>query len=280
MNPEKLENPKSLNTNTNNEAKKKKTLLIASGVAGLLLLIGAGIGIFYLLTHVSAEDYRRADTRLTEMRRANTAMVNDVSSLSRSITSATSDTFDEKLNDARDSLDTLKSENEALAKEKAVRFGEGADLYKAFNDKAQTYAVYVDELISSVDKIRPAMEPCQKIGKSSVEVDDRASTVDACVTELEKAGELPNAEFNRYFGALKGKYATYGDLYQRYNKLTSPLGSQRAEYIEIRDKTSAVLAEIRTLRTDFIRDLNDRDKETSLKDVFDDLRGYLKEQRA
>lgn len=266
--------------NGSNTPKKKKTLLIASIVGGLLLLIGAGIGIFYLMTHVSAEDYSRAETRLTEMRRADTAMVSEVSSLSRSITTATDDTFDEKLTEARGSLDKIKTENEALAKEKAVRFGEGATLYKAFNDKAQTYIVYVDELISSVDKIRPAMEPCQKIGKSSVDVDDRASVVDDCVAELEKVGELPNAEFNRYFGTLKDKYAAYGDLYERYNKLTSPTGSQRAEYIQIRDETNDLLAEIRTLRTDFLSDLDKRDKETSLKDVADKLRDFLKEQRS
>lgn len=265
---------------TSHTPQKKKKILIASIVGGLLLLIGAGVGIYYLLTHVSDEDYRRAEAQLTEIRRADTAMVREVSSLSRSTSTVTEATFDEKLADARASLDKIKTENEALAKEKAVRFGEGADLYSAFNNKAQSYFVYVDELIASVDTIRPALAPCQKIGSSSVEVADRASVVNDCVAELKKAGDLPNAEFNRYFSSLKDKYAAYGDLYERYNKLTSPNGSQRAEYTKIRDEATKLLTEIRSLRTEFLNDLDARDKETSLKDVSDDLRDFFKDQRS
>lgn len=262
------------------QPQKKKKLLIASIVGGLLLLIGAGIGIYFLITHVSDEDYRRADAQLTEIRRADTAMVREVTSLSRSTSTVTEATFDEKLADARASLDKMKVENETLAKEKAVRFGQGADLYSTFNSKAQTYFTYVDELITSVDKIRPALAPCQKIGSSSVAVADRASVVDACVAELKKAGDLPNAEFNRYFGSLKDKYAAYSKLYDRYNKLTSPTGSQRAEYVKISDEANKILSEIRSLRTEFLRDLDARDKETSLKDVSDDLRDFFKDQRS
>ena len=113
-----------------------------------------------------------------------------------------------------------------------------------------------------------------------MQVDDRASVVDDCVAELKKAGDLPNAEFNRYFGSLKDKYATYSDLYVRYDKLTSPNGSQRAEYNKISTEASTLLTEIRSLRTEFLKDLDARDKETSLKDVSDDLRDFFKDQRS
>lgn len=259
---------------------KKKKILVASIAAGLLLIVGAGLGIYYLLTNVSDEDYRRAEAQLTEIRRADTAMVREVTSLSRSSSIVTEATFDEKLADARASLGKIKSENETLAKEKAVRYGEGADLYGAFNTKAQAYFVYADELIASIDKVRPALAPCQKIGSSSVQVDDRASVVDDCVAELKKAGDLPNAEFNRYFGSLKDKYAAYSDLYVRFGKLTAPNGSQRAEYNKISAEANTLLTEIRSLRTEFLKDLDARDKETSLKDVSDDLRDFFKDQRS
>lgn len=258
----------------------KKLIILIASIVGALLVIGAIAAVLYfMLMSVSKEDYSKAQTQLESVSTASSEVLSDVTTLSRTLGATSTDaTFDGNVKDARDSLAKMRSENEELGKLKAVRVGEGGELYKTFDSKINAYLDNADGLVTSVDKLRPALVSCSKIS-SSIAGAARSTALKSCSTELNKIDSLPNPQFNTYVTSLKSAYSAYAKDYATTIALTDPYGAQYSQFTTLRDKVLADQEKITDATKTFTEDLQTRDEELSLKDPAEALHDYLVKQQ-
>jgi hypothetical protein len=155
-----------------------------------------------------------------------------------------------------------------------VQFGDGAPLYRTFNDKLTAYLDNADGLISSVDTLRPALVACGEL-PDTVAGQDRADVLKDCADELNKVPTLPNAEFNNYLNSIKVSYADFAKVYAEGIKLTDPYGSQASKLLELNKKVTTDQKAISTATSDFTDALQKRDDELSVKDSAETLYDFL-----
>ncbi len=256
----------------------KKIALIAGIVGGVVILAIVGIIAFFLLNAVSKQDYRDAARQFNNVQSAGSSLTSDVSSLSYSMRSSDDGEFNNDISAVEDDLSKVKSENDKLANSKAVRVGEGAKLYGAFNDKLKAYTSNGTEIVDSVKKLRPAMLVCNKIN-STTDNNARTAAVKSCSQELGKVGDVPNAAFNNYVKSLHDSYVDYATTYESIAALTNPYGSQYDQYKTLRDKMYAIQDKISAATKTFSSDLEKRDNEVSVKDSAQALADYLNKQQ-
>lgn len=258
--------------------KGKKLALILGSIGGVILLALIGAILYFTLGSVTKEDYRDAARQFNNVQIAGTAFYSDVSSLSYSLRDDDDTAFNDDLKAAQESIDKVRSENESLSKLKAVRVGEGAKLYKTFNDKLDQYLTNGGELIESVKQLRPAMLTCAKIS-SATDAGARVTALKTCSTALGQVGELPNEQFKTYAAALKDNYAAYATTYEKIAALTNPYGAQYEQYKTLRDQMYDTQDKISAASKTFTSDLDKRDKEVSVEDSSKALANYLNEQQ-
>lgn len=256
----------------------KKIVLIASIVGGAILLAVIGVVVFLLLTTVSKDDYRAAAKQFNEVSKASSSLNSDVASLGRASGNTTDSDFDTRLKDTEASLANLKTQNEELSKLKAVRVGDGAALYKTFNDKVAAYVAYGDDLLVSVKNIRPAMVVCSKAG-SAADADARVAVIKQCAESLGKVSDLPSSEFKTFVTDIKVAYEEYAKVYEQMTALKSPFGDQYEQYKTLSTQMSAVSKKISTIASTFSDALKAHDDQVSVKDSADALADYLNEQQ-
>jgi hypothetical protein len=256
----------------------KKIVLIASIVGGAILLAVIGVVVFLLLTTVSKDDYRAAAKQFNEVSKASSSLNSDVSSLGRATGSTPDATFDENVKETEESLAALKSTNDELGKLKAVRVGEGATLYKAFNDKLAAYTAYGSDMVASVKALRPALVICDKSGDAG-DAAARVAALKDCSDALGKVNDLPNAEFKAFVAELKDAYAKIATLSESMSGITDPYGKQYEEYKKIRDDLTAVSTKLSAATRTFSTAVKEHDDQVSVKDAAEALADYLNEQQ-
>lgn len=256
----------------------KKMMLIAAIVGGAILLAIIGVILFFVLTTVSKEDYRDAVRQYNKVQIASSSLNSDVSRLGSATSSSSDSAFNESIEETEASLAKIKTENEALSKLKAVKVGEGAKLYKAFNEKLKAYLTYGEGLITSVKNLRPAMVTCDK-GTQASDAATRVAGLKACSTELAGVSDIPNAEMKTYITALSEGYAKYAEISEKVAALTNPYGSQYEEYKALRDQMYDELDTISAAADTFSDALSKRDDELSVKESADKLGDFLSDQQ-
>lgn len=257
----------------------KKALLIGGIIAGVVVLAIIAAVVFNLLTTVSKQDYRNATLQFNAVSRASTTLNSEASSLGSAVSGSTSDEkFQESLKEARDAVEKIKTENEKLSKEKAVRVGEGAELYKTFDEKLSQYLTYAGGLVTSVENIRPAMLTCDKIGDVT-ESDARVAALNECSAALNGVKDIPNEAFKAYIDKIKGAYTEYADIYQKVSAITAPFGAQSAEYRALRDRMNEAQRNLSAASRDFTTALKESDDKYDVKPSSKVLGDYLTEQQ-
>lgn len=259
------------------EPKSKKPLLIAAIIGGAVLLAIIGVVAYMLLSTVSKEDYRNATKQFNSVSSASSSLNSDVRSLS-SATSSSDEKFDESVKEVEASLAKIETENEELSKQKAVRVGEGAELYGTFNDKMKAYLAYADELVVSVKNVRPAMLKCSAVSDAE-DVTSRIAALKECASSLGSVSDIPNAQFKTYIGEIKGVYEEYASIYEGMAGITAPFGAQATEYRALRDRMTAVQKTLSDSTKKFSADLKVRDDELSMKDSTKALGDFLVEKQ-
>lgn len=263
--------PKKSNTN--------KIILIASIVGGVVILGIIAVVLFLMFTTVSKQDYRDAAVQFNDVSRASSALTTSASTLGRSASGSTTDaTFQESLKSSQDAITKIETENDELSKLKAVRVGEGATLYKTFNDKVDAYVAYAKGLVTSVENIRPAMVVCDKVSDAN-DAAARVTALKACSTALGDVKELPNSSFKKFVDEIKTAYASYATIYEGISALTSPYGAQYEQYKTLRDSMYETQDKITAASKEFSSSLTASDKEFSVKESADALGAYLTEQQ-
>ncbi len=256
----------------------KKMILIAAVVGGAILLAIIAAIIFVALTSVSKEDYRDAVRQYNKVNVASASLTSDVSLLGSAAGNSSDAIFDQRVSEVEDSIAKIKTENAELAKLKAVRVGEGAKLYKTFNDKMKAYLAYGSDLVTSVKNLRPAMVTCDNVSDAS-DAAARVAAVKACATELEGISDIPNEQMKTYITALADSYKKYASIYEQMTALTNPYGAQYEQYKALRDQSYDVQDAITAAGTTFRKDLEKQDDELSVKDSANKLGDYLSDQQ-
>ena len=257
---------------------KKKTVLIAAIAGGVVLLAVIGFIVFSLLSTVSKKDYQEATVQYNAVSTASSSLTSDVSTLSGSIDDEEDASFDKAVSDAEAGVAKIKTENDELSKMKAIRFGDGAKLYKPFNEKVKTYLAYATELIDSVKNLRPAMKSCQELSKATDNA-GRVAGLKKCATELKGVTDIPNAEMKEFISVIATSYDEYASILEQTSALTNPFGSQYEQYKALRDKMTAVQTKILDASKKMTTALEKRDEEMSVKDSAKALGDFLTEKQ-
>lgn len=260
-------------------SKKKKVILLAGIIGGAILLAIVGVAVYLLLTTVSKEDYRQATVQFNKVSDANTSLSTEASTLGDEAATGSDSAFDTALADTEESIATIKTENEALSKLKAVRFGEGAKLYKTFDDKLDAYLVYAGGIVTSVKNLRPAFAVCSDGSAGAADTSSMVAALKACSNALGEVTDIPNAEFKTFIDEIKVAYGEYATVYEKMSALSNPFGAQYNEYMALRDQLTAVQTKISDASEAFSEGLDAREDELSVKDSADALSDYLAEQQ-
>ena len=266
------------NTELTPEPKKsnKKLIMILGIVGGVVLLAIVAAVLYFLLMMVSAKDYQEAAKQFNVVSSANTKLTSSVTSVA-SDADGTDDEFNASIKEAKASVSSLKDENKKLGELKAIRVGDAAPLYKTFDGKLTTYLSYADELITSVDKARPALLSCNE--KATGEPAARIAVVKKCATDLEAVKDVPNAEFKTFLTASAEARAKFAKTYESISLLTSPFGAQFDEYKKLQTELYASQSELTAAQKTLTESLNKRDAEVSVKDSANALSKLLTEKQ-
>jgi len=256
----------------------KKLVRIAAIVGGALLLAIIGALVYASIATVSAKDYQEAVTQYNKASVANSALASDVAQLTSNLGTDSDEEFKTSLTEAEKSLVELKDESAKLGELKAVRVGEGKDLYTTFDTKMATYVTYAGDIIESVKKAQPAIAVCDKVKSAPDKVTGLAALQD-CSTKLTAVGDLPNAEFKAYIASIGDLYAKYAVNYQGLADLTDPFGAQYERYKTYRDGLSATTKGLSTASKDYTAAIKKHNDEVSVKDSAQALGKYLSEQQ-
>lgn len=256
----------------------KKLIIIASAVAGVVLLAVIAIFVYIAMTSVSKQDYANAAKQYNEVSSANTALNRTVRTLGTSTSSGTDEEFAEDAKKVEEAIATLKTENEKLGNEKASKVGEGGELYKNFDTKLTAYAGYADELVVSIKTIRTSFKSCNEVSKVTEEA-ARAKALRECADQLNTEANIPNAEFKAYIDGLKPEYEKYAKSYEAMVALANPRGSDYDKYRELRTESLNAQTKIREVARTLSTALNERDDKMSVKDDAKALADYFNAQQ-
>jgi len=257
---------------------KKKIILIASIVGGALLLALVGAVVFLAVTTASKQDYREAAVQYNTLSSANSVLTRNITALSSGLTTATDDEFDSSIKRVEESIATLKKENEELGDLKAVRVGDGKDLYNTFDAKLSNNIAYSVDMVSTVKTIRPIMVVCSKVSKEPGNPARLAAAKD-CSTALNTVGDISNAQYSAFIGSLKVGYADYARDIESFLVLTDPYGTQFEQYKILAGKINATQRTLSKASTDFSAAVRKTTAELSVKDSANALGKYLREQQ-
>ena len=257
---------------------KKKLILIAAIVGGVVLLSVIGFIVYTLLTSVSQKDYQEATRQYNDVSIASASLTSDVASVSYSISSDDDAEFNDAVKEVEASIEKIKTENEELSKMKAVRVGDGSKLYGTFNDKVKAYLAYATDLTDSVKNLRPAMATCGKISDAN-DANSRVAALKACSSELQGVTDIPNAEMKTFIDTAATSYGEYATIYEQINGLSNPYGAQYEQYKTLRDKMYAVQDKISDASKTLRSSLEKRDDEMSVKDSAKALGDFLTEKQ-
>lgn len=256
----------------------KKLLFILIGVAGAVgLLIAAAAIIFTMFFTVSKQDYREAAIQYTKVDSANDTMYYDVQSLSRSLSSSP-DTVSDDIATVRTGLETLSAENKTLSEMKAVRIGEGAELYKTFNTQLQAYIANAQQIVDSMEILAPALSTCASVSDADTN-QERTDIISDCAKEMDGLETLPQADMEAFVKKLAATYKELASIMDELSGITNPYGSQYDEYSALRDRLYDAQDAIREASSGLREALNKKDEEVSVKDSANALSEFLNEQQ-
>jgi len=256
----------------------KKLLKILAAIGGVILLAVIGALLYATLSGASAEDYKEATKQYNATSSANTSLSKNVASLYSGLGSDTDEEFNTTLKDAEDSLTKLKDENTKLGDLKAVKVGDGKELYKTFNDKMTTYTAYAGDVIESSKKARPAVVICDNARDITAGA-ERIAALKDCSAALATVGTLPSAAFDTYVKSLTTVYGDYAMNYEKITALTNPLGAQYEEYKVLRDKVNTASKALTTANKEYRDAVKAKDDEVSVKEAAQTLGKFLSEQQ-
>jgi len=196
-------------------------------VAAIVGLIGLGVVAFLVITTAgqpTKKDYIEAVDQFAIVSSANKALSSDASTAINTVATSTDSDFDKNIENLDKSIANIKEENDKLGKLRASNYGEGGELYKAFNNKLVSYIALSKDLRQSLVSVRPAMVICSDTTSTS-DADARTSIFKKCSDAIGRVENVPLKPFSDYISVLKAKYIELADIIETISKISNPYAS-------------------------------------------------------
>ena len=266
---------------------RKKLIILLSSIGGAVLLLAAAVTLYLIfLAPPSKEDYREAKAQYDKVMAAASDLegFTDDSTALTDVETASEEEVASLVKDARDDIEAIKKENETLGSLRAVRVGDGKELYEAFDAKLSAYVTFYGDLVTTMENVAPSIRECSKgaesIGSTSSytsqkEYAQKYVSVYSRCAELYKGVSAPNATFAAFLTKAAKLYDSLASIFDRLSTMDLSSGTSSAGY-------SSVMSEIYSLQQD-AKDATDElekegtasEKEYSISETGDALSALL-----
>ncbi len=181
---------------------------IIAGVIALGFVLLVVLFVYAALVYPTKQPYRDAYAQYLNVKNANISLTEKGASINGA--GATSQQFKDNIAAVKTALTKLENENAALAKVTVLQDGEGKAMYTAFTAKLAPYLAYNEDVIASIESLRPALRLCPDAETTDNGVKVATDEALACAKVLGEL-RLPNADYD----AMATQYSTiYGQLAQ------------------------------------------------------------------
>lgn len=250
---------------------KTKNLLVIVGGAGAII-IGALL-IYGILVTPARQPYREALTQYENVNRANDQL--NAAGAGLNAGAATDEAFNKSIATAQAAVKSLQIENEALAKQEVLKDGEGKAAYDVFNKKLQAYIVYNDNVLVSMQKVRPVLFECNQNGSAIDENEASVVAIRDCAEKLGQQTDVPDADYKNLASTFKDQYLALANILAQIVALPDPKGADAAQYQALVDQLSQATDELSATSTAFTKSVQQHRNEVLPVNASKQLEGYL-----
>lgn len=254
----------------------RKNKIIATLVAAAVLL-GVGLLFYSIAVGPSKQPYRTALTQYKNVYNANINLITLGGSLNSG--TATDEAFAKSIKALKRGLASLSTENRALAKQAVLQNGEGKVLYESFSKRVGEYVAFNDDMIASMEKVRPVVFGCSS--KMSVNIDnsDGVNEMRSCAEGLAAVGDVPNPQYKTYAAEASAQYEA---LAQNFEKRLAIATTEYAEGYDpkqaLDDERDQIVESLGEIGSRFAKDLNAAKAKVDITEVSMALDKYLKKK--
>lgn len=271
--PEPATQPVAPTAGTGKSSKKGLIIGIAAGV-GVLLLIIIGVVLFFALTAVTKEDYRKGYDATQDTYSKLNASYNDLAQAA-SVSSTTTETqITNRSDDAKKTLEAYKSATAELADLKALRNADVKKQYDTYKKQSDDYIAYATEFIPSATVAFKAVVACEKIGSTSVsDADEFNKAIVPCEEALDGADEVKNSDFRGFVEAYKKNVSSVKAIVEKSRSIPATDFTQRLQLTrDLRATTTDLNKSLGDTRSNIQKALKDKNPKDSLSELRTQLR--------
>lgn len=228
-------------------SKLKKIIPIVVIVVAVIIAV---VAIYAILVGPSKEPYRQASTQYRNVYSANIALTNAGNSINA--TAASDQEFSENIKRVEQRIESLKIENEALAKQAVLQEGEGKALYDAFNTKLAQYIAYNNNILSSIEAVRPVLFDCTR---TSVTLSDTGvAKFRSCAARMGALSDIADSDYRSLAKAYAEIFTDAADTIQKIIVLQDPNGLDSAKKTSLTEELNGYLVTDATAASNDLRD--------------------------
>ncbi len=249
-------------------------MLVIVAIIGAIL-IGALL-IYGILVTPARQPYRDALTQYENVNRANDAVNAAAASLNAS--TATDEQFKKNVEAAQTALASLKTENDALAKQEALKDGEGKEAYKVFDAKLKEYIAYNQNVLDSMLKVRPVLFECNQKGTNISEDEASVSGIRTCAANLGSIENVTNSDYKNLATDLKEGYGSVANILAQIVALPDPEGADKARHDELVNELSQATDELSVSSTEFTKSIQQHRNQVLPVNASKPLESYLNDK--
>lgn len=246
----------------------KKVLVVTGAIVAALLL---AFMVFAILVTPLRQPYRDALAQYNNVIHAGALLGAAGSSLNAS--GATDEQFNKNIDTARNFVNSLKTENQALGKEAVLTTGEGKVLYDAYNAKLQAFITYNTNVLAAMQKVRPVLVLCSQSMTNVSEDAKAAAAVRTCSDKLNALGGIPDADYTQLVVSFQTEYAKLATILEQL-ATTDP--ADTAVVQDLTQQRTDTLTAINTASTTFSENVQSTRKTILTTDTQQKLEDYLK----
>lgn len=251
---------------------RTKNMLVIMGIIGSII-IGALL-IYGILVTPSRQPYRNALTQFENVMKANARLTAAGTSLNAA--NASGEDFEKAIQAAQLTIKSLRTENEALAKEGVLQDGEGKAKYEAYNKKLQEYMTYNENILTSMLKVRPVLVECNKdMTDTTVSAESIAALRD-CGRHLGELKKVADADYRQLAGAFEQDYNNLADVLEEYAALLDPRGADKPQADVLAVRRDEAMEQLSFTTEQFKKDLQVSRKQILATDSEKKLSDFLK----
>ena len=213
---------------------EKKPVVIAIAIAAVII----GALLFYgILVTPERQPYRDAQAQFKNVTRALSS-----TNVSLNTGTASDEEFNKSVDVLKKAFASLTTEKKALAEQEVLKTGEGKTLYDAYNKKLDTYIAYNNDVLVSIQKLRPVLLECSNTMNTVSENAAGAKVLRSCAEKMGAVADIPDVDYQELAVSFQSDYNELADIFEQIDALQDPKGADSAKLAE--------LTEARTKTTD------------------------------